>query len=76
VITQYRVAIRETIKTSIDNPQGTPTRNETTLQTIASERPAQVSSTGAVTAVVRRYEAFRVTPAPSVGPSDSDCSRG
>ena len=69
VITQYRVAIRETIKTSIDNPQGTPQRNETTLQTISSERPAQVSGTGAVTAVVRRYEAFRVTPVPSAGPS-------
>ncbi len=67
VITQYRVAIRETIKTSVDNPQGTPQRNETTLQTISSERASQFSGTGAVTAVVRRYEAFRVTPVPSGG---------
>ena len=69
VLTQYRVAIRETIKTSTDSPQGTPQRNETTLQTISSERPAEISSTGAVMAVVRRYEAFRVTPRPSAAPS-------
>ncbi len=69
VITQYRVAIRETIKTSVDTPQGTPQRNETTLQTISSERPAQVSGTGVVTAVVRRYEAFRITPVSSAAPS-------
>ncbi len=69
VITQYRVAIRETIKTSIDSPQGTPQRNETTLQTISSERPAQVSGTGVVTAVVRRYETFRITPVSSAAPT-------
>jgi hypothetical protein len=61
LIAQYRVALRETIKTVTDNVRGAPTRSEGGEQTIYSERPAEVSDRAAVTAVVRRYETFRLT---------------
>jgi hypothetical protein len=61
MIGQYRVALRETIKTVTDSVRGAPIRTEGGAQTIYTERPAEVSDRAAVTAAVRRYEAFRLT---------------
>ncbi len=66
---QYRVGIRGTSKTVIEQPQGAPVQEDAINQTIYTERPARVSEIGAVQATLRRYEAFRQTPSPSIRPS-------
>lgn len=62
---QYRVAIRDVLKVISEKSQGTPERKETSVQTIFTERPVLVNSTGVVTDTIRHYEAFRVSPAPA-----------
>src|SRR4051812_13787358 len=49
----YRVAIRETIKTLVENPQAAPDRDEWTTRAIFIERPAELSGATAVSAAVR-----------------------
>ena len=61
-LSQYRVASRDVIKVSEEKPQGAPDVKEVTMQLIYAERPAALSTTGAVTDVVRRYEAVRYSP--------------
>ena len=61
-LTQYRVAIRERLKNSVDRSKGAPERTESTFQTIYRERPAEVGEAGDVLALVRRYETFRAEP--------------
>jgi hypothetical protein len=71
-LNQYRVAVREVIRVADETAQGTPDRKETTIQVIYTERPAVVATTGAVTDVVRRYEALRIAPTPPTArPSDA-----
>jgi hypothetical protein len=63
-ISQYQVAVLETVKLSRDQTKGAPVRSQSRIQTIFSERPAQVSSAGEVTDTVRHYETCRVTDEP------------
>src|SRR5579883_396999 len=76
VISQYQVAVKETIKTVSENAQGAPGRRENVIHAIFSERPAQVSSLGVVTSAVRRYDAFRLAPPPPAKPSDKPLLEG
>ncbi|HMB03974.1 MAG TPA: hypothetical protein VKP69_09575 [Isosphaeraceae bacterium] len=69
LIGQYRVAIRETIRSVTDNARGAPDRAEAVFQTIYTERPAQLTDGSAVMAAVRRYETFRAKPEPPAKPS-------
>jgi len=69
-IVQWKVGVVETIKTEIDNPRGAPGRRHIVAQTIYTERAAELSPDGAVTAVVRRYDTFRLTPDPGAKPGD------
>ena len=62
VIGQYQVAIKEVLKDSVETPDGPSAPAEITRQTIFTERPAEVSSLGAVTATVRNYSRFLVRP--------------
>jgi hypothetical protein len=55
-IGQYRVALRETIKFMTEQPQGAPIREENTVDTLYTERPALVNAGGAVRALIRRYD--------------------
>ncbi len=64
-IGQYRVGVLETIKTAVDRPQGAPERTEATVQMVYSEKAAEVSVAGIVTAVVRRYLTFRLPNDPA-----------
>ena len=63
-IGQYRVAIRDVLKVISEKAQGTPDRQETSVQIIFAERPVAVSSSGVVTDTIRHYEALRVSPVP------------
>jgi hypothetical protein len=69
-LVQWKVGVVETIKTEIDNPKGAPGRKHIVAQTIYSERAAELSPDQAVTAVVRRYDTFRLTPDPGSKPGD------
>jgi hypothetical protein len=68
-IGQYRMEINETIRVVTENARGAPDRTEMDFQTIYTERPAQVMEGATVTAVVRRYEAFRTKPESQAKPS-------
>lgn len=63
-IAQTRSAFRETLGMTIDSPKGAPIKSERTRQMIYSERPALLGQGGRVDAVVRRFETFRLDPAP------------
>ena len=63
-VAQARVAIRETIKIETDNPRGAPDRKQVVVQTIYTERPAEVGGNGVETSAIRRYDAFRLSPEP------------
>jgi hypothetical protein len=65
----YKVGVRETNKVLIEKPQGAPERDEWTTQAIYTERPARMTGSATVSAVVRRYEAFQQVPDPSARPS-------
>ncbi len=69
-IGQYRVAYRETLTLSAENPQGAPTTTQHVLQGIYVERPVEVSSLDPrrVLDTVRRYEAMRIAPKPEKNP--------
>jgi len=71
-IGQYRVALKQTIRTVTDNPRGAPNREERVRQAIYSERPAEISSIDStqVISLVRHYESFRTTPDLRSKPSD------
>ena len=69
-IVQSKVGVVETIKTEIDNPRGAPERRQIVAQTIYTERTAELGPDGAVTAAVRRYDAFRLNPDPGAKPGD------
>lgn len=62
-VSTYKVASRDVIRVVNERSQGAPSRTERTVQVIYTERPAIVTSSGVVTDTVRRYEAFRTTPA-------------
>lgn len=68
-IGQYRVANRDVLRVETEKDQGAPDRKETTVQVIYTERPAAVNSSGTVTGMVRRYDAYRVTPPLDTKPS-------
>ena len=57
-------------------PAGAPERRQIVAQTIYTERTAELGPDGAVTAVVRRYDAFRLTPDPGAKPGDPPPARG
>ncbi len=63
-IAQSRSAFRETLVMTVDSPKGAPIKSERTRQLIYSERPAILGQGGRVDAVVRRFETFRLDPAP------------
>jgi hypothetical protein len=69
-VVQTRVGIIETIKSEIENPRGAPDRREMKVQTIYTERPAELGTDGAVIAAVRRYDTFRLPPDRTAKPSD------
>jgi hypothetical protein len=75
-LVQYRVASRDVMKRMTEKPQGAPERQETTVQIIYTERPAQISASEVVTDTVRRYEAYRVDPPPDVKPSSATTLEG
>jgi hypothetical protein len=56
LIKQYRVATRDTSKIVRDRPQSAPEQTDDTLQTIYTERVAQVNRIGLATDTVRRYD--------------------
>ena len=66
----------ETIKTEIDNPRGAPERRQIVAQTIYTERTAELGPDGAVTAVVRRYDALSAQPRPGGQARRSAPARG
>jgi hypothetical protein len=55
-LSQYRVGSRETVKIARERPQGTPERDESSLQMIYTERAARLARDGTVSEVVRRYD--------------------
>lgn len=61
---QTRNAFKETLVMTVDAPKGAPVRSERTRQVIYTERPAMLSGTNRVAAVVRRFETLRFDPAP------------
>jgi hypothetical protein len=63
-ISQTRNAFRETLTMTVDTPKGAPLKSERMRQLIYSERPASLTSTSRVDAVVRRFETLRFEPAP------------
>lgn len=63
-IGQTRNAFKESLSMTMNNPKGEPVKSERTRQVIYTERPAAISGTNRVTAVVRRFEALRFEPAP------------
>lgn len=67
----YRVAYVETLAGATEAPQAAAQRNDTTLQVIYAERPAEVSPLDdrLVTSVVRKYETVRVSPNPTTKPT-------
>lgn len=69
-IVQSKVGVLETIKTVIDNPRGAPGRRQIEAKTNYTERTAELGPDGAVTAVVRRYDVFRLNPDPGAKPGD------
>ncbi|MFO0889098.1 MAG: hypothetical protein U0790_08110 [Isosphaeraceae bacterium] len=56
LLTQYRVAARETTKISREKAEGAPQVDQSVLQSIYAERVARVNKDGFVGEVVRRYE--------------------
>ncbi len=68
-IGQYRVAAKDVLRVVSEKAQGAPDRKEKTVQVIYTEKPAAVSSTGVVTATVRKYESFKTTPPDDAKPS-------
>ena len=63
------MANRDVVKVETEKEQGAPDRKETTVQVIYTERPVAVNSSGAVTGLVRRFDAYRVTPQAESKPS-------
>ncbi|MCY2934203.1 MAG: hypothetical protein WCJ40_01285 [Planctomycetota bacterium] len=63
-INQTRNAFRETLTMTVDAPKGAPLKSERMRQLIYSERPAAISTSNRVDAVVRRFETLRFEPAP------------
>jgi hypothetical protein len=55
VLTQYRVASRDTVSQVTEKPQGAPERAEKSVQSIYTERVAKAEK-GMAVAVVRRYD--------------------
>lgn len=63
-IAQTRSAFRESLVMTVDSPKGAPIKSERSRQLIYSERPAILGQGGRVDAVIRRFETFRLEPAP------------
>ncbi|MFM7132552.1 MAG: hypothetical protein ACKO0V_24680 [bacterium] len=61
---QTRNAFKETLVMTVDVPKGAPVKSERTRQVIYTERPAMLSGSNRVAAVVRRFETLRFDPAP------------
>jgi hypothetical protein len=59
LLTQYRVATRDTRKMMREKQQGAPERSEENWQIIYTERVAQVNRLGLATDTVRRYDTVR-----------------
>jgi hypothetical protein len=55
-LSQYRVGSRDTVRVVRDRPQGTPERDESSLQMIYTERAAKLARDGTVGEAVRRYD--------------------
>jgi hypothetical protein len=56
LLIQYRVAIRENIKVTSDNPQGAPSHDSAITQCIYTERVTKLARGATVTEVVRHYD--------------------
>jgi hypothetical protein len=67
----YRVGLKQTIKTTTDQPSGAPLSDEVTIHAIYQERPADVSQDDPrkVRSVIRRYETVKITPDRNAKPS-------
>jgi hypothetical protein len=55
-LVQYQVGTRETTKVTQEKPQGAPEVNQTTFQTIYTERVAKLGKGTSVSDLVRRYD--------------------
>jgi hypothetical protein len=55
-LSQYRVGSRDTLRVVRDRPQGTPERDESSIQMIYTERVAKLARDGTVGEVVRSYD--------------------
>ncbi len=62
MVGQYHVAVKEVLKETVSGPDGPSRPTEVTRQTIFSERPAEMSGMGTVSATIRNYERFQVFP--------------
>jgi hypothetical protein len=71
VVGAYRVALRETLTKTTDQPQGAPIRKDRTIQATYQERPAEISPLDdrRVIAAVRRYETVTMNPEPENPPA-------
>ncbi|MFI5460874.1 MAG: hypothetical protein ACHRXM_36145, partial [Isosphaerales bacterium] len=68
LITQFEVAILETLKMVRDKAQGAPDVEQKSRKTIYTERAAQVSKIGELTDAVRRYDTVRTEETPLLHP--------
>jgi hypothetical protein len=60
-LSQYKVGSRETVKITLERPQGAPEVEQTVLQTVYADRVAKVNRDGLLSEVVRRYDGVRLT---------------
>jgi hypothetical protein len=70
-ITQYRVAVSQTVKETWEKAQGAPDVRQSSHTTIYTERAAKVARDGEVTETIRRYDDVRaklMAPAPPQNP--------
>jgi hypothetical protein len=75
-VVQTKVDILETIKSEIEKPQGAPARTQYEVQTIYTERPAELGTDGAVISAVRRYDRFLLKPDNFTKPGDAPPLQG
>src|SRR5262249_55311272 len=61
-ITQYAVGLRQNLKLVREKPRGAPERVESWVNTVYTERAANVTKLGDVIAAIRRYDSFDQGP--------------
>jgi hypothetical protein len=62
VVGSYRVAIRDSIRDSVESSQAAPKKTESTRQAIYAERPVEMGGIGSVVSTVRTVEKYLARP--------------